>query len=30
MIPVATEKALLPDDWSVFGAAAFAGIGVVN
>ena len=29
MIPVATEKAGLPDDWSVVGAAVFAGIGVV-
>ena len=29
MIPVATEKAGLPDDWSVLGAAVFAGIGVV-
>jgi hypothetical protein len=29
MIPVATEKAGLPDDWSVLGAAVFVGIGVV-
>jgi xylose isomerase len=28
MIPVATEKAGLPDDWSVLGAAVFADIGV--
>ena len=28
MIPVATEKAGLPDDWSILGAAVFAGIGV--
>ena len=30
MIPVATEKARLPDDWSILGAAVFAGIGVVG
>jgi hypothetical protein len=29
MIPVATEKAGLPDDWSALGAAVFAGIDVV-
>jgi hypothetical protein len=29
MIPAATEKAGLPDEFSVLGVAVFAGVGIV-